>query len=351
MFFNAIKMELDHFYFHSLINLDTLSRLPPNTDITLTNGYITPVAGKMSSIVGAQTVYNTIHRYDVAQCVSELDTYLTNINKIVEQLYFNHLNYKITLLSQYFDLAYTNGLSHLLSMYENHYIYQNLYECIYQTKELIDNYTKLIPIDDCPTASFDNQDWQLYINMSHQLQYESIGLYKYYVKYACNLSYNQLVANLGYSRWYDLIYKVDQSRLYLGAMPIKSFRKNDLDSIKQLNIHCVLSVVEMFESQSQGYITKPVIASEWQEHDIICLQLPIPDFETVPMSKIHIGVEYIHWCVQQKKSVYCHCRIGKNRSNLMLMCYLIKYQNFTSERVFDYVQSKRPQVKNHTTTI
>ena len=85
MFFNAIKMELDHFYFHSLINLDTLSRLPPNTDITLTNGYITPVAGKMSSIVGAQTVYNTIHRYDVAQCVSELDTYLTNINKIGRQ--------------------------------------------------------------------------------------------------------------------------------------------------------------------------------------------------------------------------------------------------------------------------
>src|SRR6185437_5329574 len=96
-------------------------------------------------------------KYTPVQMVSDLDTYLTHLNTIVEQLYFNNCNYKISLLHQYFVLAYENGLTHLLCVYQNHFIHQNLYECIYHTKELIDNYIKLIPFDDNPTASFTSQ--------------------------------------------------------------------------------------------------------------------------------------------------------------------------------------------------
>ena len=123
--------HLNRQFFDSLINLDTFSRLPPNTDIHLSkSGYFAPNAGKLACIIGAQTVSNIILQYTPAQMLMDIDVYFTNLAKLVEKLFFNHLNYKIILLHQYMNAAYGDdrcGLYVLLTTYQNHYIYTSLY--------------------------------------------------------------------------------------------------------------------------------------------------------------------------------------------------------------------------------
>ena len=61
------NMKMDHYnqeLFNSLINLDTFSRIMPNTDIHMSKtGYFVPTAGKLSSILGAQTISNYFNNY------------------------------------------------------------------------------------------------------------------------------------------------------------------------------------------------------------------------------------------------------------------------------------------------
>lgn len=90
----------------------------------------------------------------------------------------------------------------------------------------------------------------------------------------------------------------------------------------------------------------PIKPYEWDWYDILFLQVPIPDFCHVPLEKIQTCVEYIHWNIINKRSLYLNCRVGVCRSALILACYFIKYLKMTSEQAFLYIKSKRIQVQN-----
>ncbi len=67
-------------FFDTLINFDTFSRLPPNTDIHLSKtGNFTVTAGKLSSIIGAQTVSNLYNGYKPEKLIQDLKDYFDNI--------------------------------------------------------------------------------------------------------------------------------------------------------------------------------------------------------------------------------------------------------------------------------
>ena len=161
--------------------------------------------------------------------------------------------------------------------------------------------------------------------------------------------------NIGGWNWFDKIHDINfldnNVSLYLGAMPLKSNLlgmeyRNDKDILIDNEVGAVLSVVEHFENNTLGYICSPITPNEWSLNNIKYLQVPIPDFCLVPLEKIQICVEYIHWNVRNKRNVYISCRVGVNRSCLIAMAYLVKYENFTSLKAYEYIKSKRIQVKN-----
>lgn len=352
--------------FHYLINLDTFSRIGVNTDIHLSKtGYFVPTAGKLASIIGAQSISNYWNEYTPDKLQKDIKAFSANfINLLYTMCHYgnNHIEYrhdignKIKFVKKQFYYAYGNDTRGIVCLFNTN---KNIYDALFKSFQYImDNLTslkditKMWKIDNLTGEfAFKDEDWELYILNSTQLQYETIGFYKYYVKYYSSFMFNQLMNHIGIFNWFDKIYTTNNTHLYLGAMPMKLSvfgieTRNDATLLRDLNINAVLSVVECYENHSNGILYSPVVPEEFQSHDIKFLQIPIPDFCEISIDKINTCVAYIYWNVSNEKNVYLSCRVGRCRSNLILMAYLIKYHGFTSDNVYGYIQSIRPQVQN-----
>jgi len=359
-------------FFNCLINFDTFSRLPPNTDIHLSKtGYFVPTCGKLSSIIGAQTISNYYNGYTPDKLYHDLDTFINNLINIMEQMI--EISYicderikhetacKVKILNRNFKQAYgdhEHGLECLLKTYNNTPIYDKLKIVIINFKDYLEQYKRITKnwyiIKDivCPESNFTDDEWEWYIKNSKHIQYETVSFYKYYLQYSSALFYNQMMNNIGIWHWYDLIHEFDNgNKIYLGGMPLKSGslnmeNRNDLITIQDLNVKAILSVVEGFENKSEGCLYSPISPDEWESVNIKFCQIPIPDFGTVEFDKIHVCVEYIEWNIRNKRNLYISCCIGKNRSTLILMAYFVKYLKMTCYDAFQYIKSKRIQVQN-----
>ena len=353
--------------FHYLINLDTFSRISVNTDIHLSKtGYFVPTAGKLSSVVGAQTISNYWNEYTPEKLQKDIKLFSANfINLLYTMCHYanNNIEYRVEVankmkfVKKQFYYAYGDdhrGIICLLNTNKN--IYDELFKSfqyIMENLTSLKDIVKMWYIDNKLVGeyAFHAEDWELYIHNSTQLQYETIGFYKYYVKYYSSFMFNQLMYHVGLFHWFDKIYTTNNTHLYLGAMPMKLSlfgieTRNDAILLKELNIHAVLSVVECYENHSNGILYSPILPEEFSTHQIKFLQIPIPDFCTVSIDKIDTCVAYIYWNISNGRNVYISCFVGRCRSSLILMAYLIKYHGFTSENVYGYIQSIRPQVQN-----
>lgn len=356
--------KLNESFYNQLINLDTFSRIPKNTDIHLSKtGIFVITAGKMSSFICSQTISNMINLYTIDKLYEDLKLYFENFQDIINQMYKinnNPFNFacKIKLLKREIKFAFGNdelGLNTLLTTHKTNVqfidnlviIFSNFINFVNQFNQMVNQWYSFQD-DFFPEIYFESQDWEYYIQNSKKLQYETISFYKYYVQYTSSLLYTRFMTQIGIWNWFDKIYTNDNISIYLGAMPMKSnyFDRNDLFTLKDLNIKSVLSVVECFENQSSGWLYTPILPLEWEIVNIKYLQIPICDFKTIPLEKIQICVEYIHWNIINKRNIYVQCRVGKSRSSLIIMAYLIKYLNFTSEEALNYIKIKRPQIQN-----
>ncbi len=184
-------------------------------------------------------------------------------------------------------------------------------------------------------------EWEELIKQSKNLNYEPVSLYKYYAQYTPSLLYTQFMCCLGRWHWYDQI----TEHIYLGAMPIQSHitSRDDLQTLKELKIDAILSVVECYENHTTGYTYSPIIA---ESSDIMFVQIPIPDFEMIEVEKVDLCIDFIDYIVKQNKKIYISCRVGKSRSSFILMCYFKKILGYTSEDAYNFIKSKRIQIQN-----
>jgi protein-tyrosine phosphatase len=330
--------------FKMFIDLDTFSRLPVYTHVHLSkSGHFVPTAGKLASLPGAQLISNYINNYTPTQLCIDLQTFANHLIDLLTQLDDN--DPLLTLAYHQCQLAMGNetvGLSSLTITYPQHDV--QLLNII----NFLNTRITLLYKQDLKYHLTDEQ-WQLLMNNSLYLQYETTSFYKFYILYSTSLIFNHVMSITWH--WFDVIHTFDNSVIMLGGMPLKASiigfeTRNDLITLYDNGIKAVLSVVECFENTSTGFIYSPIQPHEWAPYDIQFLQVPIPDFCEVSLEKIKTCVEYIHWCVQQNKSIYIHCRVGKNRSVLVLAAYFIKYLKMTSQQAFNYIQNQRMQVQN-----
>jgi atypical dual specificity phosphatase len=215
---------------------------------------------------------------------------------------------------------------------------------------------------DCPEEKYSDEEWQSAIEHSANLQSEMVGMLQYYGRYSIGLLYNQLRSYLSSSKllgggdepnwdWWNKIGHFENGGLYLSALPVITSTSNFLDEMIREKVGAVLSVTEVFETHSDGYFTSPIKPETYAENGIRHLQIPTPDCETIFFELVMRGVEFIHWNLSNGRSIDVHCKAGRGRSFMIVVCYLIKYQQMNAEEACDLVQKMRPQAgfnKNRT---
>ncbi len=178
---------------------------------------------------------------------------------------------------------------------------------------------------------------------SQKLLPEQVGWSQYLFNYSTALYYNHWKYVTGEWNLHDKICEFEGRKLYLGVLPSQSYWQDTLEFMQKEGISAVLSVTEVFENQSKGIVLCPISPKTLLEANISQFQLPARDFGTLSIEEVELGVEYIHAKFLERKSVYVHCKAGRGRSALVVMCYLIKYHNKSAVGAFADVKQKRLQ--------
>eukprot|EP01129_Flabellula_baltica_P010747 TRINITY_DN4578_c0_g1_i1.p1 TRINITY_DN4578_c0_g1~~TRINITY_DN4578_c0_g1_i1.p1 ORF type:complete len:394 (-),score=77.46 TRINITY_DN4578_c0_g1_i1:32-1213(-) len=193
-------------------------------------------------------------------------------------------------------------------------------------------------------SSFSDADWENLVRFDKSYGVEPVSLKRSALEYQGGLLFNRGMntVNDGW-HWWDAIEEFHGATLFLGALPIKSDERNDAKFLSECEIKAVLSLVLAFEIQ-EGDGFSPVSKEDWADFGVTQLHVPTQDFKTLGYDSIQRGVEFIHWNISNGRSTYVHCKAGRGRSALIVMCYLVKYHQMTAEDAYITVKSERQQV-------
>jgi protein-tyrosine phosphatase len=144
---------------------------------------------------------------------------------------------------------------------------------------------------------------------------------------------------LGSKSWWNKI----TDYIILGAIPLQ----HQMEEIKEEGVEAVLTLVEPHELQP-GLIN-PISPENWVENAIMHEQIPANDYVGMPADQIQAAVEFIKEQVDQKKTVFVHCKAGRGRSATAVIAYLSLYgdrglPSGNLELAHAYVKSRRPQI-------
>lgn len=196
----------------------------------------------------------------------------------------------------------------------------------------------------CPEEALLDAQWEGFMRTTRLRPIDPVGWFKYYVLFAVSLIWTQLLSITTSRNWRDKILTTGpyQANLYLGALPLITPLRNDLNDLQKMGIKAILSVVEPFENNTMGWISSPITPEQWEEAGIKQLQIPLEDFFGGTISEIEGGVEFIRWNVINDRSIYIHCKAGRGRSALILLAYLIKYEDLSTDEALARMQLTRP---------
>lgn len=148
-------------------------------------------------------------------------------------------------------------------------------------------------------------------------------------------------------------------RCILGALPVVTKFGDSGNHLVQLagqlrtkdqELGLVVACMEEIEIQGFGV---PVITfadeTAWRQYvnpDVEYCHVPLEDATAdVSFDVVVSAVEQIYQCVDvRKETAYIHCKAGKGRSWMMVMCYLTTYGNMKYADAENLVRANRPQV-------
>jgi protein-tyrosine phosphatase len=82
----------------------------------------------------------------------------------------------------------------------------------------------------------------------------------------------------------------------------------------------------------------------WEKEGIQFTQIPVVNRETMSLDQLDKAVDIIAQTVQRKGKVYVHCNTGLERSAMVVIAYLIKYQKLSVEQAVKFVKRQRPSI-------
>lgn len=143
-------------------------------------------------------------------------------------------------------------------------------------------------------------------------------------------------------------------QIILGALPIKTkiFGRggHDLKIIAQAvrkmkPLGMVISVVRSFELKGKGLPFMPVSRKDWEKLYVSHQHLSVADFTSFASpQQVAILIEKMHKTINAKQTMYIHCKAGRGRSWMILMCYLTTLGRMSFEEAQSLIKEKRPHV-------
>lgn len=131
--------------------------------------------------------------------------------------------------------------------------------------------------------------------------------------------------------WCDQI----TEHVVLGAIPTPGMIDHEF---KQMGVKAVVTLNEEFEIF--------VSPGQWAAAGMDHLHLPTVDFMFAPpLVDLHRGADFIAGHAAQGSLTYVHCKAGRGRSTVVVLCYLIKYHGFPPEAALEHVRARRHQIR------
>jgi atypical dual specificity phosphatase len=140
------------------------------------------------------------------------------------------------------------------------------------------------------------------------------------------LIWNQAWAALGLRRWWDWI----DDDVLLGAIP----HARHVPLLKQAGIGAVVTVC--------GENPGPVAAL--RKAGLVQLRLTTPDFTPPTLEDVHRALDFMEEQKATGRKVYVHCKAGRGRSAIIVLCRLLASSKMTPEEAEEHIRRRRPQI-------
>lgn len=151
------------------------------------------------------------------------------------------------------------------------------------------------------------------------------------VAYYPSLLYGLLRSNPE-RRWYDRI----DNKVILGALPLHKVAEK---LVEEENIGAVITLNEEYETR---FLCPN--KEQWSKLGVKQLHLPTVDYNNAPsIAQIERGLQFIDES-NDSKSVYIHCKAGRSRSAVVVLCYVMKSYTLGAADAITFVKSKRPHI-------
>src|ERR1700733_12448850 len=134
--------------------------------------------------------------------------------------------------------------------------------------------------------------------------------------------------------------------LWLGAIPLANYNHDVLISKK---VKAVVTIGEDHELQP-GLFSDPVSGQRWAELGVRTLRIIAADFQPIDQAQINRAVQFIYEELQQGHGVYVHCKAGRGRSAMIVVCFLLAHgkefgiEVHSVDDAVAYVKARRPAI-------
>jgi len=159
-----------------------------------------------------------------------------------------------------------------------------------------------------------------------------------------SLGYNMLLEKIGITKWYnEIILAVPDTEvpvILLGALPFKSM----LAKMRAENVTRVISLNEQHELNAT-FLALPN-NSDYKAYGIEQYQINVCDFTGAPScQQIEDAIKFI---LESKGKVYVHCKAGRCRSAVIVVCLLLKLnKNLNPNTAFNIIRNRRSHIIFH----
>lgn len=181
--------------------------------------------------------------------------------------------------------------------------------------------------------------------MFRALAYASVGtslLWSVIRRYPTSLPFKIVTRSLWYPTMMLTRFNYDDINDYviLGSIP------RDFNDIALLKREGVTKIISLNEEWELAEVCDPKYAG------IKRYEFPTPDFNPPEEFTIVSAVDALEEHIspgERKSKIYVHCKAGKGRSAIVVICHLMKINNWSCEYAIDYVKQQRDTISLNTT--